>query len=154
MGQFRSYFHDISGNIYAMGDSRLYIDGFRYDGTGPDAFFWVGTQPGSRPASDNGILLAHPFRGQFYAYNDPEAPVLRRFTGDNPIILTLPDGVKVTDLKWISVWCRRFAINFGDLLLENLPDLEDLDTTQDSGWSFFDTTTLPCKNNNFLTSFY
>merc|ERR1712115_616427 len=26
-----------------------------------------------------------------------------------------PDGVETTDLKWFSVWCRRFSANFGDL---------------------------------------
>ena len=31
------------------------------------------------------------------------------------IELTLPDGVETTDLKWFSVWCRRFSANFGDL---------------------------------------
>ena len=39
----------------------LVIDGFTYDGTGPDAFFWVGTQ-GTKPSTD-GIILPHPFQG-------------------------------------------------------------------------------------------
>ncbi len=32
------------------------------------------------------------------------------------ITLTLPPGTKVSDLKWISVWCRAFQVNFGDLI--------------------------------------
>ena len=124
-GQFTNYFHGISGDVYFMGDRLLLIENFKYDGTGPDAFFWVGTA-GKRPASDNGILLAHPFRGKFYDYTDPDAPVLRRFSGETPIVLTLPDGVKVTDLKWISVWCRRFRVNFGDLLFQTKTDHEPM----------------------------
>ena len=79
LGSFTNYFHGVRGEIFSMGSRHLLIDGFRYDGTGPDAFFWVGTQ-GSRP-SDDGILLAHPFRGKFFDYRDPDAPVLKRFTG-------------------------------------------------------------------------
>ena len=80
LGKFNDYFHGISGDIYSMGETRLLIEKFKYDGTGPDAFFWVGTQ-GKRP-SEVGILLAHPFRGKFYDYDDPTAPILdTRFTG-------------------------------------------------------------------------
>ena len=80
LGSFNNYFHDIGGDIYSMGDSRLLIEKFKYDGSGPDAFFWAGTK-GKRPSSV-GILLAHPFRGKFYDYDDQTAPILeRRFTG-------------------------------------------------------------------------
>ena len=80
LGSFTNYFHGVRGEIFSMGSRHLLIDGFRYDGTGPDAFFWVGTR-GSRP-SDDGLLLAHPFRGKFYDYDDQTAPILeRRFTG-------------------------------------------------------------------------
>ena len=30
----------------------------------------------------------------------------------------MPDGVKVTDLRWISVWCKKFSVNFGDLFFD------------------------------------
>jgi hypothetical protein len=112
LGDFNNYHHGVSGAIYTMGDRRLLIENFKYDGTGPDAFFWVGLT--GQPSNENGILLAHPFRGKFFHYTDPNAPVLRRFRGETRIVLTLPEGIKVTDLKWISVWCRRFAVNFGD----------------------------------------
>ena len=80
LGKFTNYFHGISGDIYSMGKRHLLIEKFKYDGTGPDAFFWVGTQ-GKRP-SEVGILLAHPFRGKFYDYDDQTAPILEtRFTG-------------------------------------------------------------------------
>ena len=114
LGKFRNYFHGISGNIYALGTKRLLVEDFKYDGTGPDAFFWAGTE-GLKPGPE-GILLAHPFRGKFYDYEDFDAPVLKRFEGET-VILTLPENVQVGDLKWISVWCRQFAINFGDFII-------------------------------------
>ena len=33
------------------------------------------------------------------------------------IVLTLPDKIKVKDLKWVSVWCRELAQDFGSLNL-------------------------------------
>ena len=30
-------------------------------------------------------------------------------------MLTLPPEYEVSDLKWLSVWCRRFSVNFGDI---------------------------------------
>ena len=29
--------------------------------------------------------------------------------------LTLPEDLKTSEIKWLSVWCRRFTISFGDL---------------------------------------
>ena len=36
-------------------------------------------------------------------------PVLRRSDGED-VLLKLPLGIKVRDLKWLSVWCRRFTV--------------------------------------------
>jgi len=108
LGAFKNNFHDIAGDIYSKGDNQLVIEGFTYDGQGPDAFFWVGTK-GKEPSSD-GIILPHPFEGKFYDNGDRSAPVLsQRFDGSqNDLVLTLPDDIEVKDLKWISIWCRRF----------------------------------------------
>ena len=40
------------------------------------------------------------------------------FKGDRDLLLTVPDNVKVTDLKWISLWCRQFGVNFGEAFLD------------------------------------
>ena len=63
LGAFKNKNHGIAGDIYSKGDNQLVIDGFEYDGTGPDAFFWVGTR-GKTPSSD-GIILPHPFQGTY-----------------------------------------------------------------------------------------
>ncbi len=33
------------------------------------------------------------------------------------VLLTLPQGWSTDELTWISVWCRRFGVNFGDLII-------------------------------------
>ena len=65
IGQITQYAHGVSGTIfYFKEDNQIMIENFTYDGTGPDAFFWVGTQ-GTQPSS-NGILLPYPFQGEFF----------------------------------------------------------------------------------------
>ncbi|TRY80586.1 hypothetical protein TCAL_11630, partial [Tigriopus californicus] len=121
LGSLRNYHHGISGEVYRLGQRRIRIEDFHYDGLGPDAFIWIGTQT-SRPG-DNGTLLPYPFTGEFYHYTDPEAPVLGRFNGQT-LDLTLPPQVEANDIKWVSVWCRKFRVNFGDLIL-NSNELEE-----------------------------
>jgi len=125
LGAFKNNFHDIAGNIYSKGDNQLVIEGFTYDGQGPDAFFWVGTK-GKEPSSD-GIILPHPFEGKFYDNVDRSAPILSQsFDGSqNDLVLTLPDDIEVKDLKWISIWCRRFELTFGDFVFPDHSDGED-----------------------------
>ena len=41
-------------------------------------------------------------------------------------MLTLPPEYEVSDLKWLSVWCRRFSVNFGDIKFDRtVLDTED-----------------------------
>ena len=114
VGDFKNHAHGIGGTVYAVDEKTLLIKGFTYDGAGPDAFFWAGTQ-GS--PSGIGTILPYPFKGKFYEYEDQSAPILNgRFSGDKDIKLTLPDTLKATDIKWLSIWCRAFSVNFGDLI--------------------------------------
>lgn len=113
-GQFTNYAHGIGGTVYLQDEKTVVIKGFTYDGAGPDAFFWAGT---SGTPSTVGTILPYPFNGKFYDYEDQTAPILNgRFTGDKDIVLTLPADLKSTDIKWLSVWCRAFRVNFGDLI--------------------------------------
>ncbi|XP_059096369.1 uncharacterized protein LOC131890931 isoform X2 [Tigriopus californicus] len=106
-----SYQHGVEGEIFAVNESTLFVKDFEYDGQGPDAFFWVGTEgePG-----EVGTILPYPFQGEFYEYTDSNAPIITGKFDKVNITLTLPEDLKVTDLKWISVWCRQFSVNFAD----------------------------------------
>merc|ERR1712020_750208 len=123
VGEFNNRAHGIGGTVYAVDEKTLLIKGFTYDGAGPDAFFWAGTQ--GYP-SGVGTILPYPFEGKFFEYEDQSAPMVSgRFSGDKEITLTLPDTLKATDIKWLSVWCRAFSVNFGDLTFPDdlaLPD--------------------------------
>ncbi|KAI1303214.1 Protein Skeletor, isoforms B/C [Halotydeus destructor] len=98
--------HDVKGFIYAPDDSHIYVDGFNYDGAGPAAVFWAGT---SGKPSQEGFTIPDELG---------RTVKLGRYRNKS-VLLTLPDGKKVSDIKWISVWCRDFAANFGHI---DIPD--------------------------------
>jgi len=112
LGSFRNFFHDISGDAYKVDSNTILIKRFTYDGEGPDTFFLAGTS--GKPSRSGEYVLPYPDDGQKYTYNDQSLPLIKRsFDGSDDITLTLPPGESVDDLKWISVWCRAFNINFG-----------------------------------------
>ena len=76
LGAFKNNFHDIAGNIYSKGDNQLVIEGFTYDGQGPDAFFWVGTK--SKEPSSDGIILPHPLGGMMFIYGNTGCGVFKQ----------------------------------------------------------------------------
>lgn len=57
IGKLNNFAHGIKGMVYAVDESTIFIKGFSYDGTGPDAFFWVGNTP--RP-SPEGTIIPYP----------------------------------------------------------------------------------------------
>merc|ERR1719281_1903895 len=120
VGDLPTLHHGVSGTVIVVNQTNLLIKNFAYDGTAPDAFFWVGTEgtPGSLeegPTWDHTAILAHPFTGQHYAYTDTTYPILGPYDGED-VLLTLPPRLQVSDLRWISVWCKAFTIDFGSLV--------------------------------------
>ncbi len=122
LGDLTGRAHGVRGSVYAVGEEMLRVEGFWYDGSGPDAFFYVGREESGPMPSGRGALVPYPGR--------PGGGTPRRLamsTGES-VLLTLPEGWKNSELRWISVWCRRFAVNFGELILpEQMGDDEDDD---------------------------
>merc|ERR1712032_888676 len=111
IGSFVNIWHGIAGEVFAIDDETILIEDFTYDGQGPDAFFLAGTT--GRPSKNGQVVLPFPDKEKTFAYTDKDIPILGRFTGDQDIVLKMPPGRKVSDLKWISVWCRDFVVDFG-----------------------------------------
>ena len=65
--------------------------------------------------------MTYPFEEKFYDSEDFSAPVLNKaFDGtQGDIVLPLPNDVKVSDLKWISIWSREYLLNFGDFIFKD-----------------------------------
>ena len=57
VGELRTLQHEVAGIVYIMDENTLKIEDFSYDGTGPDAFFYVGK---SGSPSGTGTLVPYP----------------------------------------------------------------------------------------------
>lgn len=57
IGKLKNYAHGIKGDVYAVDDTTIFIKGFCYDGTGPDAYFWVGNTSAPTP---QGYIVPYP----------------------------------------------------------------------------------------------
>lgn len=114
--------HGVSGDVYAVDSRTLFIkgifnssgdcqaytkisfhEGFTYDGEGPAAYFYVGNS--KAPSAANGFRIRDE-RGS--------NGVLKRYRNKD-ITLTLPEGKTLRDIKWFSVWCDEFSVDFGNV---------------------------------------
>lgn len=115
IGELRGAEHGIAGSLYAVDENILILKRFEYDGQADNAFFWVGSSTDG--PSDVGTIVPYPFGGVFYGSEDLDAPFLYGvFNGSQDIRLTLPEGMKVTDLKWFSVWSRSGKKSLGEVI--------------------------------------
>ncbi|XP_050048940.1 protein Skeletor, isoforms B/C [Dermacentor andersoni] len=104
IGKLNTHFHGVSGELYAVDDTTLYLKDFHYDGTGPDAYFWAGSS--TRPDHTGFIIPDEKGRTTpLGAYNGQD------------LVLKLPAGQTISKIRWFSVWCRKFRANFGDLII-------------------------------------
>merc|ERR1712183_1152178 len=116
IGDIDGFYYNVSGHVFAENQETIFIANFNYSGGGPDAYFWVGTAGTPRRTDEaSTAILAHPFNGEHFAYEDLAAPRLGEVVNED-IRLTLPPHLKVKDLRWLSVWCRAFNANFGELV--------------------------------------
>lgn len=102
LGNFKTLYHKVAGEVYALDDSTLFIKNFMYDGTAPDAYFWMGS---SSAPDKNGVIVPDE-KGR--------SEKLGEYTG-NDLILTLPRK-KLSEISWLSVWCEEFAVDFGNVV--------------------------------------
>ncbi|GIY08079.1 hypothetical protein CDAR_90811 [Caerostris darwini] len=104
IADFKTNAHDVKGTVFAASENTFFILNFSYDGEGPDAYFWAGT---TEKPSPEGFIVPDEFGTK---------QVLGKYDNQN-IAITLPDGKKISDIKWLGVWCRKFAVNFGFIMI-------------------------------------
>ena len=104
LGSLSQLSHGVSGEVYAIDSSTIRIRRLNYDGLAPDAFFWVGTT--SKPGV-TGTPLADEkgSRKPLKAYQNAD------------VVLKLPAGRTLRDIKHIGLWCRKFQVDFGHINL-------------------------------------
>ncbi|XP_066581396.1 protein Skeletor, isoforms B/C [Prorops nasuta] len=102
IGKLSELHHGVSGEVYAVDGRTLFIKDFTYDGEAPAAFFYVGN---SKNPSSSGIRVR----------DERGTPNLLKRYRKKGITLTLPDGQTLNNIKWFSVYCDEFSVNFGDV---------------------------------------
>jgi len=111
VGSLSELFHDVSGDVYTTSEGGIRVQNFFYDGTAPAAYFWAGSTSGP---NQNGHILPYPFTGTFYRSNSMKAPVLGRLSNVT-VNLRLPPELPLSHVRWLSVWCRTFRVDFGSI---------------------------------------
>ena len=114
MASFEAFFYDVGGEVFLLDSQSLIIENFTYEGVAPDAFLIGGLS--GEPNDDPDVILAFPFEGDHFVYSNRSIPVWRKFDGTRSMVLTVPPNINVLDLKWLSIWCRAFGVNFGQAL--------------------------------------
>jgi len=130
LGDIQTLHHAVSGEVFALNEKTLMVQNFNYDGAGPDAFFWVGVEgtPDNVKNESTTAILAHPFQGKHYEYRNEDAPILGAASNE-AVTLILPEHLKVSELKWLSVWCRKFSVDFGNVIFATdvkIPEISSL----------------------------
>jgi len=98
---FKTLNHGVKGEVKVEGHT-IVVENFSYDGTAPDAFFYVGT---SGCPSGAGTRIG-----------DKQ---LERHNNQQRMELVLPNSVRAGDVTWVSVWCRKFDVDFGHAFLSH-----------------------------------
>ncbi|KAG7297570.1 hypothetical protein JYU34_019613 [Plutella xylostella] len=104
IGKLKSYHHQVSGDVYAVDDWTILLVNFNYDGTGDDTFFWAG---------DSG--LPGP-QGFIVPDENGKTNVLERYF-DAEVRLILPEGKRLSRLKWLCVYDIATQNTFGDVAI-------------------------------------
>merc|ERR1712110_686091 len=119
LGPFQNTQHGVRGKVYKADNSTINIKYFDYDGTAPDAFFWVGTEGTPETVTDFSTTKILADSKHSYEYTDTannKHYILKR-SDKKDITLTLPSPMTVDSLRWISVWCRQERQNFGTVYI-------------------------------------
>jgi hypothetical protein len=97
---FTNYFsHGIAGTAHIVNNRTIELRNFSYDGQGPAVYVNVDSLP--------------PTNG--YSWGTSISDEI----GDQPAYMntnltyTLPDGLDLDDVNYISVWCEQFSVDFG-----------------------------------------
>ena len=122
----------MSGSVRILDESTIQIENFAYDGLGPDAYFIVGVEtpvPPKRrpwppvdaiplPIYDNAELNA--VQQPQLSFGSEEIPILGEYDIQD-LTIKMPIGVSAYSIKWISVYCRDYKIDFGHAKFNSVP---------------------------------
>ncbi|EFO82455.1 hypothetical protein CRE_00223 [Caenorhabditis remanei] len=110
-----------SGPLYVIDRRTIKVYGFTFEGNkAPKTYFYAGR--GASVSYSSGVKVA--IRGK----DEKEiSEISENYRGGKDIILELPENYDIFHIDWISVYCYKYRVNFGSVLvptddtLANLP---------------------------------
>jgi len=102
LGEIPTRSHGVSGQVYAIGDRTIAVRNLNYDGQAPDAYFWIG----SNEKPDVLGIIVPDEKGS--------TKPLKGYRNAN-VVLQLPAGKTLRNIKYFGLWCRAFQENFGHI---------------------------------------
>ena len=124
LGKLSELQHGVKGRVAALSPDTLLITRFHYDGTGPEAFFTIGTS--GLPGDEDATILSYPWDGKAYDFSDVDAPVIGNSFTEDDVILHLPDNIKADQVAWVSIWSRQISVDFGSIVITEGIDFSSL----------------------------
>lgn len=104
IGRLNSYHHQVSGEVYAVDEWTVLLVNFNYDGLGDDTFFWAGDS--GRPGPQGFIVPDQ----------HGKTNILARYYNED-VWLTLPEGKRISRIKWLAVYDIDSQNTFGDVYI-------------------------------------
>ncbi|CAN7995529.1 unnamed protein product [Ixodes hexagonus] len=145
IGSLKTQAHGLTGDVYAANDVDFNLINLHYDGAAPAAHFMVGTESEPSP------------RGTNLPDENGSTATLKAYKGAN-ITIRVPDNKKITDFKYLAVWCEKFGVNFGHVMIPTdfkLPQPQTIGRGLKGAHGVtIDTVTLKDANTIELTNFH
>ncbi|CAK9294787.1 unnamed protein product [Gordionus sp. m RMFG-2023] len=95
--------YDLSGRVYIENEKTICIQNLSYNGQGPDVKIFIGLKNVHQAEPNSSGRTIPDERGRISN--------LRSYN-DETIRLKL-SGINASQLKWLSIWCEQFAVDFG-----------------------------------------
>ena len=107
MNNGRSTSHNLDGHVFIdRATRRMFVAALDLDGSAPAAYLWLSTS--SVPSSGGQIAGGNGVYGKIKNYFNQDVNV------------TLPAGYATTVFGSLSVWCERFSVSFGHVIIPSV----------------------------------
>ena len=98
--------HDVAADVYVLGPNTIGLNAVSFDGNPPATWFW-GTWNSTISA---GFIIADSLGSL--------APLTTEISGEN-FVITLPTGFDLCNIYYLSVYCVKAGVSFGELNLND-----------------------------------
>ena len=99
--------HEVNGKVYTLGMDKVVLDEFSYDGVGFPVYINIATEGRNLKGYENNrIGVPYP--------SGADGEHIKKYDGDGQLVINMKQvGVKVRNIKWLSIWCSIYQLSLG-----------------------------------------